>query len=195
MAGCERFADDLLPSRAGVEDGPSAESLRHLRECAACRRTFAERESAAAHLRALSRWKAPQAPQSALAFAAVMERLDEERLDERLAAEEPRVRRWLAAAGRLCAPPWLRSPVPVRRLSVLPARVAALAAAAALVLALALPALLASRGRNALAAEAAALDDRDPIPIRGVEYLAPGSIELDRLLPPAPAAPRRRGGP
>src|SRR5262245_53203773 len=176
MPACGFGPDELLPARAGVSDLSEAAS-RHVAECLACARTLAQRQQVAQELRALPRLLAPSRPDSALQLAAILERVDEARLDARLAAEESTIRRWIAALQRLRAPASLESPVPslqpTRRLVIV--RAAALAAAAALVAAVSLVPWLGGRAarsaRGGLAAQTAALSARTPIRLRGIEHV------------------------
>ena len=202
--GCGFGSDELLPARAG-ESGPSEAASRHLAGCPACARTLAQRQQLAAELRALPRLAAPRGPASALQIAAILDRLDESRLEARLASEAGTIRRWLAALARLRAPETLVAPLPAlqpaRRLVVV--RGAALAAAAALVAAASILPWLGARsarsgapGAHGLAAQTAALCDRTPIQLRAIERvdsLAAGPRPIELALPPA--APARRGGP
>jgi len=141
-------------------------------------------------LRALPRWTAPSGPGAALTFAAVMERVDESRLDARLAAEAPAIRRLLQEVrehGRLRAPASLTlpgAPAPLRLLRREPARMAAFAAAAAaaaLMAATLLPALAdgdadgtagTRGGKSGLAAQTAVLTGRPALAIE-VRYVDP----------------------
>lgn len=152
-----------------------------------------------AELKALPRWKAPKDAGSALTFAAVMERVDESRLDARLESEAPGIRRLLAALRdrTLRAPATLQLPsTGPARLRLLPrttARLAAFAAAAAAALLLAatfLPslsgddyeghggrgevgALGSPRARTGLAAQTAALSSRPTLDVE-VRYVERG---------------------
>jgi hypothetical protein len=149
-----------------------------------------ERTPLAQELRALPRLRAPSGPQSALRFSEIQARIDEPAFEARLEAGDRAVRGLLQDLPRLRAPESLQ-PLPRRRLRLLPARVTALAAAAALVAALAVPALLRAGDRRGLAAEAAALTG-EPIPIRRIVRVDADSADAEWLLR-EPAA--RRGGP
>lgn len=145
-------------------------------------------------LRALPRWVAPSGPGAALTFVAVMERVEESRLDARLEAEAPAIRRLLQDLrdhGRLRAPASLTLPGTIPssgpRLRVLrrePARMAAFvaaAAAAALMAATLLPAVAdvdatgtsgARLGKTGLAAQTAALTGRPTLAVE-IRYVDP----------------------
>ena len=159
-------------------------------------------QSLGTELRGLPRLRAPRGPQSALEFAAVWKQIDGERFDAVLAAEERAIRMLLEAIPRLAAPgslamPASSEPVPATRPvpALMRVRAAALAMAAALVAAVAIPAIVGSRASASgegpvepgLAAETAALSDREVLPVVVVR-LAPGSRSE---LPPLPL----RGGP
>jgi len=198
--GCGFGADDLLPARAGERDDVPEATARHVTQCPICATTLAQRKQVAAELRALPRLNAPRHAQSALQLSAILARLDERRADDRLVAEEGLVRRWLASVARLRAPDTLRAPIPGLRPSrrLVLVRAAALAAAAALVAAATLvPGFRSSRGvARGLAEQTAALNDRAPIELRGIQHLdprSPGPRPLDVALPPV--MPARKGGP
>jgi hypothetical protein len=211
VVSCGFEPEELLPPGAGRADGPSEALARHLGECPNCARTFASRLAIADRLRELPRLAAPRGPRSALDFAAIMERVDSSRLDQRLGAEEGWIRRLLACLPRLRAPATLATalqlPTTVRRRRVVfthPAFVS-LAAAAALVAAVTLALFDRSGGRSGganprrgLAAETAALSDREAIPVR-VVYVDSRSQDAELLRPLRstipPISKPRRGGP
>jgi len=196
MATCGFDPDELLPPGAGSGDGASPGLVRHVTGCPECSRSLADREEVARELRRLPRLQAPAGAQSALRFEAVMERVDEARLDARLAAEEPAIRRLLRLLVRLRAPSALVPPVPDRRRSAValrPARIVALAAAAALVAAVAIPSILAPAPGRSLAKQTAILSERTPIPVRVVR-IDPRSADAAELRARIPMLPTPHGG-
>ncbi len=197
IGGCGYESDQLLPPRAGEEGGPSSSFADHMTSCPACSIAFVRRRAMAVELRSLLRWTAPSGRQSALSFAAVLERLDEAAFETRLAAQEPAFRRLMQPLERLRAPTSLSLSLPapvlqLRPLHVRAARIAALAAAAALVAAVLFDSSEGPSGKRGLAAETAALSGRTPIHVE-VVHLAPGSAAAASLRPPALLP--RRGGP
>ncbi len=111
--GCGGLRDVLLPARV-VEHalvGAVDFVTIHLEACSECRAELQRREAVADALRALPRLAVSAERASVLTFSAIAERLDEARLDARLATEASTIRRWIAdLLPRLRAPArlWLR---------------------------------------------------------------------------------------
>jgi hypothetical protein len=205
MNACSFASEELLPLRAESGEALPAEARNHLETCGECARVWSQRSEIAAELRSLPRLSTPGGSQSALQFAAILERLDEGKLDTRLADEEVEVRGLLRSLERLPTPATLELPTeifgaPILQLRPAASRVAALAAAAALVAAVGLTFAGRAPARGGLAAQTAQLtaealrEGRAPIPVE-VVVVDPRTAEGARLRSSLDSPLARRGGP